>query len=249
MSLAATPTRRAFHRVRLLSHPEHSQAGEDRWALDPGTGYLALCDGASEGWDSGRWAGCLATALAHRGPGEEALRQARAAFDRAAKTRIAATAQVPPGGGPEDWLAARARKRGSWATALVARPGPGGLSLQASAIGDTCLFVLDGFSCVYSFPLARAEDFTNAPALIGAEDSSLPAFATRTIRLASLHRPSFALATDALAARLLSGSLGEKRELWAFLARATDESFEAWAISEMDQGKLGRDDLSLLWVS
>ncbi len=232
----ASPAR-AFRRAKLLTLAEHSPSGEDRWAADPGRGRWALCDGASEGWDSGRWAAALARALVLGGPNAEAVARARRDFGQSAA-------------GPRDWLAERARARGSWSTALLVEIGRGGRSLRASAIGDSCLFVLDGLELAASFPLETAAAFSNTPDLVAdratPDGDEPPRFRSAVFALAALRRPALLLATDALAAHLLSSE--DRRGLLRFLVSATMADFEAWARREMADGRLRRDDLSLLWI-
>ena len=229
------PRRRVSWQVSLLSRPEHGRAGEDRWAVRPGARRWVLCDGASESYDAAGWASELATALAQAGPGEEAVSLARHRYRRRAKA-------------PGDWLAELSRKRGSWSTALVAELGEGGLSLRLSAIGDTEAFVLDGLEVVLAFPVTAAEGFTNTPNLVGEAAGPIPHFQTGQLPLARIRRPSVILATDALAARILSEPEASRGSLLRFLAGAGGRDFMDWAEAEMDSGQLGHDDLSLLWV-
>jgi hypothetical protein len=154
-----------------------------------------------------------------------------------------------------DWLQVAARARGSFSTALVVTLGPGGRFLEAAAIGDTCLFVLDGFEPVCSFPLGASSAFDQEPALVGAEGDELPTFQRRLIAFGGLRQPSFALATDALARRLLECSEESRdrhpdavRHMWRFLATASETAFEKWAGEAIDHGAIAADDLTLAWV-
>ncbi|MBL8967476.1 MAG: hypothetical protein JNG85_10720, partial [Spirochaetaceae bacterium] len=171
------------------------------------------------------------------GPNAEAISRARRDFARAAA-------------GPRDWLADRARARGSWSTALLVEIGRGGRSLRASAIGDSCLFVLDGLELRAAFPLDSPAAFSNTPELV--EDRARPGsggtprFRSVVVGLAGLRRPALILATDSLAAHLLASE--DRRDLLRFLAQATLADFEAWARRGMAEGRLGRDDLTLLWI-
>ncbi|MEI6874884.1 MAG: hypothetical protein WCL50_07115 [Spirochaetota bacterium] len=239
MSPTPSPTlrrpARGLPEIVALTHIEHGERGEDRLAADSRRGRYALCDGASEGWDSGAFAAALAGALLRHGATEAAVTEARDDFGGRAI-------------GVGDWLADRARSRGSFSTALLVEVLPGGRLLRASAIGDTTLFVLDGFRTVTTWPIDSAEGYGNTPDLVGDAGTATPAFSRRSFSLGRLRRPSFALVTDALAARLLSATEGEAPELWRFFARASEEAFQAWAADGMADRSLGRDDLSLLWV-
>lgn len=237
MSLGCASPARAFRRAKLLAHAEHSASGEDRWAADPERRRWALCDGASEGWDSGAWAGALSSTLVRGGPCLESIARARRDF-------------AISGAGPQDWLTQRASARGSWSTALLVEIGRGGRSLHASAIGDSCLFVLDGFDIMASFPLETALAFSNTPDLVA--DRVLPgdgeptSFRNAVFKLGDLRRPSILLATDALAAFLLQTA--DKQGVLRFLASATIADFETWTRRKTAEGSLRRDDLTLLWI-
>ena len=194
-----------------------------------------LCDGASESYDAAGWASELAAALAQAGPGEEAVSLARHRYGRRTET-------------PGDWLSELSRKRGSWSTALVAELGEGGLSLRLSAVGDTEAFVLDGLEVMLAFPVAAADGFTSTPDLVGEAPGPIPRFLSVQVPLARLRRPSVILASDALAARILTEPEASRGGLLRFLAGADGRDFTDWAEAEMEAGRLGHDDLSMLWV-
>ncbi|MFZ4617216.1 MAG: hypothetical protein ACOYM2_13595 [Rectinemataceae bacterium] len=156
-----------------------------------------------------------------------------------------------PGGA--DWLSIRAKERGSWATALVVEASPGSQYLEISTIGDTCVFILDGFVPVLSFPLSDPLLFSSSPGLIGGEHGPIPDFTRLVVPLGRLKRPSFALATDALAARLLSEmgytkDDGSTNSIWRFLAGANEKTFKTWVEEGMERGVMTRDDATLMWV-
>ena len=235
MSRLAPAPSRSFQRAKLLALAEHSATGEDRWTSNPARGTWVLCDGASEGWDSGGWAETLANRLAHLGPCDAAIIRARRDYARLHKDST-------------DWLSNLARKRGSWTTALVVEVAHSGRFLKASAFGDTTLFILEGYEKVLSFPMEDSKTYSNTPDLIEARGVVLPNFRSIVIPLAGLRRPSFALATDALAARLLENPEEEQEKLWRFFSKASPQAFATWAKHEMDASQLSQDDLTLLWV-
>ena len=224
---------------KALSLPKDAGPSEDRWAVCPSAGRVALCDGASEGWDGRGWAGSLSRTLARWGADSATLGKARAACAKTGR----------PDSATPHWLDEKARARGSWSTALLLETGPQGRGALVSAIGDTTLFVLDGFKLLLSFPMKVGDRFGSTPDLVVDTPTETldPPFRRLRISLGSLHRPSLVLATDALAARLL-GRPGEESGLFRFLRAANADSFAEWAGVEVAAGRMAFDDLTLLWV-
>ncbi len=149
----------------------------------------------------------------------------------------------------QDWLRERGEARGSWSTALRVRVSRLGGYLRAEACGDTVLFVRDGYDTICSFPIDDADAFNQSPSLIAdreGDDRGAHSFKTATIMLGGLRRPSLVLASDAIAARVLSSHGAERRSLCAFLAVADEAALRSWAATEIACGRLRADDLSLL---
>lgn len=146
------------------------------------------------------------------------------------------------------WLAEASAARGSFSTALVVRASRAGGFVRAYARGDTALFVRDGLRTLAAFPLERADDFGLAPDLVSAGGDGTDDFLAATIPIGALRRPVLCLATDALAARILSAAAGERAELWDFLDRADAADIDAWARAEIASRSLREDDLTLLTV-
>ena len=76
------------------------------------------------------------------------------------------------GTGGLDWLSRASLARGSWSTALALRCSPTFSYIEVWAMGDTELFILDGFRAVLHLPLLRAEDFSASPTLIASSASA-----------------------------------------------------------------------------
>lgn len=234
---ALEPTRLGLKKV--FSLPKEEAPNEDRWAICPSSGRWALCDGASESWDARGWARALARSLARWGADSIALDRARVGY---AKGLLSI-------GRDSDWLGERARARGSWSTALVLETSPRGLGALVSAIGDTTLFVLEGFELRLSFPMKAGDRFGSTPELIAETraDAIDPPFRHCRISLKELRRPSLVLATDALAARILDAP-SEEAGLFRFLRAADEGRFAEWARGQVAAGRMARDDLTMLWV-
>ncbi len=228
------PVSRALSVRKILEHPVHGESGEDRWMVEPGKKSVVLCDGAGESWAAAAWAEALAGSLASLGPGEKAVLRARKTMSHRAST-------LP------DWLQTPAESRGSWSTALWVQPSMSGMTVHAAAAGDTCLLILDGHRLRYSFPMKDPSDFNSTPVLIG-DRGDTPAFQTRRISIAPLRRPSLVLATDALAARLLSEPTETRGELFRFLLICPQAEFASWVGKETAAGRMREDDCTLLWL-
>lgn len=221
-------------RRTLLSRslPKDRGSGDDRYAIGPGGRALALCDGASEGWDGAGWAAALASALVR-------FEEPQAAVTAARATRRAAAVSG-------DWLTSAAQARGSWSTALALRLSPDGREAQAAAVGDTVLFILDGCEPLASFPLDDPGAFGSTPELVAENGDEEPSFHRASFSLHGLRRPRLALVSDALAARALAEPRLGRNALWAFLLGASDAAFKAWVGAETEAGRLRRDDLTML---
>ncbi len=240
------PCHRVLSARRILTRSVHGDSGEDRWAFCPGTGGWALCDGASESWAAfrlGRRACGFAGALRSR---KRRVAHARRNMNSLRNASVRRNTSGLCSGVP-GWLSSRGPGRGSWSTALWARKSPSGRLFHAAAVGATCLFLLDGFSCLWSFPLRDPCDFGSAPALIG-DQGPAPPFETRIIPAAPYRRPSLLLATESLAARLLREPPEHLPNLLRFLFRCAVKDFSCWVEQETVEGRMKEDDCTLLWL-
>lgn len=221
-----------FRPLTLRSLPKDSGCGDDRVAWRKDGLVWSLCDGATEGYDGGGWADALSRSLCMFQNPEEAVSYAR---ESRLKKELAL-----------DWLSEAARRRGSWSTALVVQVKAGSRKLRIFAVGDTVFFMLDGSEPLLSFPISDPSDFGSTPDLIPEKGNESIDFLTMDINLGSLKRPRFVIVTDGLAARILSEPPESRADLWRFLLGAPDASFRKWAQTEMDEGRIRRDDLTLL---
>ena len=172
---------------------------EDAAAAAPGGPRFAVCDGATEAWESGPWAKHLATAYARRAPAPDTfaawLGQARGAWAPATAAGEAA------------WYAAEKQEQGAFATLLgvelrpsQARPGEWGW--KAVAVGDSCLVHVRGEVVEAAFPLSSPAAFGTRPALVpSAAEAECPEPEWLAGRAAA--GDLLQLATDAAAAALL----------------------------------------------
>jgi hypothetical protein len=133
---------------------------EDATAAAPDELRFAVCDGATEGWESGPWAARLAAAFVARPPEPADFPGWLASARDWAPDALEGT---------QPWYVAEKREQGSFATLLgleLRRSQNGeGWSWRAVAVGDSCLFHLRGTELAQAFPLESAAAFGNRPAL------------------------------------------------------------------------------------
>jgi hypothetical protein len=201
---------------------------------------FAIADGATEGWESGRWAARLAATVA-AGPPTPADFPAWLA---------AARDWALPAADPEPWYVAEKQEQGSFATLLGLElrrsRKTDGWAWRAVAVGDNCLLHARGDELMLAVPLATPAAFGNRPPLVpSSTELRCPApewFAGRA-------EPGdvFLLATDAAAAQLLSpGGLADGlAAARAALSARTAGPLEAWCRAVQD---ITNDDVTVLAV-
>ncbi len=211
-------------------------------------GRYAVSDGASVSYDSRGWARALCRQfLADVNP-------PGTAWLRAARDRFGAGAAAPV----DDWAAAHATERGSFATFLgIAITGP---QIVVHAIGDTVLFVITPDGELAMFPDLPPEAFRHDPALLcsrpgrSAFDDSDDAFAASVFTLPVPARgwagTRLLAMTDALAEWVAgAAAAGARRQRLDELAGLLDgEAFRLWAGAAIAAGQVRRDDCALLTI-
>lgn len=169
------PVRPAALLASGVTVPKASATGgenEDAYAIDAGSGYLALADGASSSFRAADWARALCdTFLARRplrrDPSTSWIGDAAAAFG----------ADAGPG---SDWWSADAALRGAHAAfaGLAVTDTGHGLGWRATAVGDCVLVHLRrddaGPPIVTAFPIAHSAAFPQNPALLSSATAGPP---------------------------------------------------------------------------
>lgn len=210
----------------------------------------AVADGATQGYRSEAWAESLVQAWVVGGMAgkrsNEALERQIDALAAAWRAGSSPSAQAP-------WYVSAKAARGAHSTFLglrISRSGRG-WRWSALAVGDTELFVLDGYGgCPVRYPLKVASEFTARPPLIStlANPDLRPG---RTLRREGpLPRGGWLLvATDALAKYLLSADeAGMPAWLDARRAATSHSAFRGWIANLRAAGKLDDDDTTLVAV-
>jgi hypothetical protein len=217
---------------------------EDAYAGDPGAGRFAVADGASESAFARAWAEFLAQGYVnHRGPWSGWLPAARAGWDG----RFAGEAMP--------WYVEAKFQEGAFATllglTLGRRPGPSGrLPWRAVAVGDSCLFQVRGDRVRRAFPVKRAADFDNRPALVGSRRRPLLLPRCRRVRTRGTWRPGdvFLLTTDALAQWFLGEVEAGERPSEQLTSVRCPEAFVALVDELRAAGQLRNDDTTLMRI-
>jgi len=212
---------------------------EDQIAADEARQRFAVCDGASESYDSARWSRVLADAWVAGGSvvsrkGFRAIvRQYEAECDPDALS----------------WSKRAAFDRGSFATVL-------GVSLHRNrvrvfAVGDSIAVLISNSGGVATFPYTRGEEFDQRPLLFSTNASANEGL----LRGAALKRwlatwplqpgGALLLMTDALGQWLLRRD-ADVASYTALLAIHTVEQLNSFVRAERLNGAMRRDDTTLV---
>ena len=150
------------------------------------------------------------------------------------------------------WHGEAKARQGAFATLLgltiaAAPHGSQGLSWQALAVGDCCLFIVRDDRLALSFPIEEASQFDNNPALI----CSNPDNAGDLWKAVRRHGGEceagdvFILASDALAGWFLAAnSAGDKP--WETLAELDSSNWAGWIEEQRSAGLMRNDDTTLV---
>jgi len=216
----------------------------------------AVSDGATEGFQSGRWANYLVEAFI-RSPSLEVQRISRRARHRWEKwltTYLDERARERP----IQWWEEPALERGAFASII-------GLQISASsngddshwnaiAIGDSCLFHVRGTELLRAFPISDSTSFTNRPVLLPSNIAYIqPQNNTANYTAGGECRAddTFYLVTDAFAQWILARS-EENRSPWLALrdldTDAEIRQFDDWIRDLRTSGELRNDDVTLVRV-
>jgi hypothetical protein len=222
------------------------QDNEDRFALSGDGLRLALCDGASESFDSKRWADILARRFTEdpRITQEwvaEAVHRYAAAHDFATMS----------------WSRQAAFARGSFATLLGVEDDPGHNAVDVLAIGDSIALLLSGVTLLGRWPLMNPEHFSERPTLLAtipALNDFVGADGFWSIRGTTFHLDGVAAArllctTDALGEWALRQALGGGEGLAELLRISSADEFAQLVERERSARRMRIDDATMVVLS
>jgi hypothetical protein len=212
---------------------------EDQTATDEARQLFAVSDGASESYDSARWARLIADAWLADG----------AVASRHVLDRLVREYEVGCDPASLSWSRQAAFDRGSFATLL-------GVSLRGSnlrivAVGDSLAVGLGIDGGPLTFPYTAADEFDRRPLLLSTRSHANTALASRAAARGCVARwqlrpgSVLLLMTDALGQWLLRDGASESSCAILMNIRGQEELRDL-VISRRDSGMMRRDDTTLL---
>lgn len=224
---------------------------EDAVAQNKRARRFALADGATEGFDSRRWARLLARCWIHFEPPAISLDHFQP-LTREIGLWLHGRWQhkrLP-------WYAEEKARLGSFAAFLGIQfyAQPNHLSWKAIALGDCCLVHQRGDEIRDSFPLSRTDNFGSHPVLL----PSLPSLQEKAFAELKLLEGTaevgdeFMLLSDAIAAWYLrdtESAKQERRELRALLDKRACDGLKELIRSSRNHGHMRNDDIAVLRIA
>ena len=227
-------------------HPQAIRVGD--FGID--MARIALSDGASESAFAREWANILVRHFV------------QAPMDMSNPTRSTLDSWLAPAqtewheAVPWDripWHGEAKTRSGSLATLLgltieAAPDDPQVLYWRASAVGDSCLFVVRRDEMTLSFPLDDAARFNNRPDLVCSNPENNSGISDRLHHQSGECEPGdvFILASDDVSRWMLRGWAANRRPWHSVLALKCGEEAAAWVWEQRREGSLGNDDITLV---
>ncbi len=221
-------------------------SNEDAWAASDDGSLVALCDGASESYDSKAWAAIIARRwVADPEFNPEWVASSLAAYmdgvDLAAMS----------------WSQHAGFERGSFSTLLGLEYIAARRSVEALAVGDCVAILADGERIVDAWPFADPERFKERPTLLSTLATMNafvgdPDFRLRNVRifdLAPLAQPRVFCMTDALAEWALRQEAESAGALARLGAISNEEELRKLVEAERAAKRLRLDDSTLIVLS
>jgi hypothetical protein len=221
---------------------ERPELNEDAWACDELLTCVAVSDGASESYDSKRWARALVDRYS-----------ANQMFDwdwvSGAVTAYNSTIDFSA----LSWSQQMAFDRGSFATLLALQLAENGSEVEILGVGDSlAVHVRDG-ALLATFPYEQAEQFDENPMLLStlsAENLFIkePGFFQRNSSKTWVILPGdvIYLMTDAVGQWLLGNQVPGQTPLELLDALSTHEEFSALTLQLRSENKMKLDDSTLI---
>jgi hypothetical protein len=206
----------------------------------------AVADGATETSFAASWARSLVRSYC-RGDLSPRRMSSRLPLLRAQWRREAFALPLP-------WYAEEKALSGAFSSILGVslQATEEGISWQAMAIGDTCLFQIRGDELIVAFPLADSRAFNSRPHLLSSNVSALPTGGGSVARREGVAQTgdTFLLMTDALACWFLAEHETGQRPWNGLRCSASfgGEAFEDWIGRLREEKVLRNDDVTLLRV-
>lgn len=226
-----------------LQSPE---SNEDCYEFSTDGFRLALCDGASESYNSRLWAEVLAKRfvadpkLTHEWLAEAQIEYAKS-HDFSAMS----------------WSKQAAFERGSFSTLIGVDFDPTSQQLSVTGIGDSIVFLTDSGRWVESWPISNPEQFKEHPTLLstlpihnqlGSFEATTEGY-VRSYDLTGMKRPVLICATDALGEWALRQVLMDPFALDRLKNLTSEQDFCALVNEERQHKRMRLDDSTLIVLS
>ena len=223
---------------------------EDSFDYSAGSGIAAVSDGASNNFESRRWANLLVHAFVHRPPTDFTPPKVLDWVD----TVAAEWSESIPWQDLTVFEEAKAAL-GSAATLVGLKFGSSSLrrsegAWRCLAIGDSCLFQITRGQLVKSLPMAKSADFDIHPALLSTRPENSKLIADRLIIERGRWRTgdTFYLLTDAIAAWFLL-EFERGGSPWVTLASLDQQSFASFVDDKRARKLMRNDDVTVVTLS
>jgi len=226
--------------------PGEPGANEDAWAASEDGSLAALCDGASESYDSRAWAAILARRwIADPEFGPEWIASSLAAYMDGVDLATMS------------WSQQAGFERGSFSTLLGLEHIPARRSVEALAVGDCVAILADGDRMVEAWPFADPERFKERPTLLSTltplnEFVAEHDFRTRNVKvfeLAALAHPRVFCMSDALAEWALRREAEGEPGIARLAAISNEDELRELVVAERAAKRLRLDDSTLAVLS
>ncbi|MCU1793979.1 hypothetical protein [Pectobacterium polaris] len=226
--------------------PEYSEANEDKFAFSKDGRRLALCDGASESFNSKLWADLLA----HKFIADPKVNPEWVA---SALAEYSAAHDLPS----MSWSKQAAFERGSFATLIGVEQFEEHQTVDILAIGDSITMLVDCGKLIRSWPFDNPEKFKERPTLLATlpahndfvGGSSFWTLHGKTFYLEKLIKPKLLCMTDALGEWALQQAQAEDSGFIELLSLQTEEQLAELVLRERAAKRMRIDDSTLLVLS
>lgn len=226
---------------QVFSVPKY-ELNEDAWNIPPDPGSpIVLCDGASESFDSRRWAEILTKGLArHEDFTDSWLKERIEEYEKAIEPAALS------------WSKQLAYERGSFATFLSVQLRHG--ECLVNAMGDTEAFLVKDGRIIEMYPYVEACEFLNHPCLLSTkrelntelkENVDDCPFSGKLVQIE--HATHLLMLTDALAHWLMKKK-DDPEAVNALLCISSDTEFRGFVDRERKDG-MRFDDTTMIRVN
>ena len=215
--------------------PFAQDVNEDRWQFSESRGTLALCDGASELFDSSVWAQILADKYA-RDPAVTSEWLTDAIAEYVSRHDFEAMS----------WSQLASYERGTFSTLLGAQYDRERRAADILAVGDSLAVLADGPAIVSCWPFSEPEKFRERPTLFSTlsehnvfiSDGCHLAKRVARFDLTTLETPLLVFVTDALGEWLLRQAQQRGDGLARLLAISSEEKLEDLVVRERQANRM-----------